>query len=217
MRGQGKIGILLSLFVPLATGCGGVDKRKNDPLLGNQPTLPEKGSVARANTEKDKPLPGLPAPKDSTSPASLASGAVAQLDGSRDLRLSDKGDPADTWRKTNSGVSLGNPKPVTDDKGGIPEMKPTLPPVPVAPPGGTGFMTARETTSTDAAVLRALEQRGMKGFKLEQVKETGQWRGIVSIPNPQNPAFKQTYDATGADAQSALRAILDQIDQERRQ
>jgi hypothetical protein len=65
---------------------------------------------------------------------------------------------------------------------------------------------------TTDELLRQLQTRGVKGLRLEQLPTTGQWRCICSIPNSQNPAVKQNYDALRDDPVSVLRAILDQID-----
>jgi hypothetical protein len=65
-------------------------------------------------------------------------------------------------------------------------------------------------------MMRFLDQRGMKGFRLEMLRETGQWRCSCSIPTRQNPTIKQTYDTTAADPQAALRAVVEQVERENR-
>jgi hypothetical protein len=188
----------LGLFALFLTGCGGTARSGgNDPLVGGGPALP--AETARA---KEQPLPAVPAPSASTSPANLASGAVPALEGSRDLRID--GTESGRSRAPVTGASLTTPVPVGSGPG-------SLPPVPVVPMGGTPPAPA---SSLD--LVRVLEQRGMQGFRLERNRETGQWRCTCSIPNAQNLAVKNTYDATAADAPAALQAIIDKIDREPR-
>lgn len=60
-----------------------------------------------------------------------------------------------------------------------------------------------------------LRARGMTWYRQET------WQGGVkfscSVPNPINPTFDRTYEATARDYQSALQAVLDQIDRDRPQ
>jgi hypothetical protein len=129
---------------------------------------------------------------------------VPKLDSDRDLRLSDR-DRADAWRgKTTSGVKLEAPR-VGGDVPTPPNMQP------ITPAGGVGA-----AISTIDQALATLELHGVKGLRLEQERDTGQWRCTCSIPDRQNPSQKHTYDTLNADALSALRAVLDQIDRDGR-
>lgn len=206
MRGGLLIG-LLCLSAGLLTGCSGGTPPKNgpDPLIPGPP-IPKEGATARG--AQDKPLPVMPAPGGATTNAEIAAGAVPKLDKERDLRIPGDKDPTDSWRDNTSGVSLGTPGPAR--AGG------SLPPVPTV--GGftpAGGPTGGAITSVDQG-LHALERYGVKGFRLEQQRETGQWRCTCSIPNKDKPTFKQTYDTTAADPLSALRAVVDQVERDNR-
>jgi hypothetical protein len=80
---------------------------------------------------------------------------------------------------------------------------------PIVPAGGVPAAAG----SVDQA-LQALESRGVKGFRLEQQRDTGEWRCTCSIPNKQNPTIRRTYLKAAADPLSAVRAVLDEIDRD---
>jgi hypothetical protein len=204
---HGRIYGMLCLPVLFAMGCSGAKPPKNDPLVGiNAPPLPREGAGAVAKGP-DKPLPALPAPSADTSPAALAAGGVPKLDNDRNLRMDDK-DPAAAWRgKSSSPVSLGKPDPDPD-------------PQPPAPRPTDGIKPAGGISAAPALDLRqlitSLEQRGMKGFRLEQQRDSGKWRCLCSIPSRNNPSVKQNYDTSAADPESAVRAVLDQVEKDTR-
>lgn len=191
----------ICLPVLLLMGCSGGNTPKNDPLVGlNAPPIPKEsaGAVAKG---PDKPLPALTAPSAETSAAALASGGVPKLDGDRNLRLDDK-DPAAAWRgKSAAGVSLGKP-----DLNGEPAAPKPIDDITRV--GGPGAMTTGDLRHS----IRALEQRGMKGFRLEQDRDSGQWRCSCSIPKPDKQ--QQRYFTTAADPESAVRAVLDQVERD---
>jgi hypothetical protein len=58
-----------------------------------------------------------------------------------------------------------------------------------------------------------LAQRGVIWQAL-QAGEHGDWKFTCSIPNPQNPKLRRTYEAQGTDYLSAMRAVLEKIDKE---
>jgi hypothetical protein len=137
---------------------------------------------------------------------------VPKLDNDRDLRIGAGAvDPVAAWRGQSPGATLGVPTSTQntgDDH--------SLPPVPVvgasspAPPAGT----IAATGSIDQ-MMRYLETRGVKGFKLQMNSDTGQWRCTCAIPDPQNPMQKTTYDTgeTGAtDPLAALRAVVEEVE-----
>jgi hypothetical protein len=211
---HGRIICMLCLPVLFVMGCSGNRPPKNDPLVGiNAPPLPKEnkgaGAVAKSNDrDPNKPLPALPAPSADTSPAALASGGVPKLDGERNLRMDDKDagkDPAASWRGKSSGVSLGPPD---------------TPPDPTPPRSSGDIKPVGAVSAAPALDLRqmiaSLEQRGMKGFRLDQQRDSGQWRCTCSIPSKNNPSVKQTYDHTAADPEAAVRAVLDQVEKDTR-
>lgn len=195
----------ICLPVLLLMGCSGSNTPKNDPLVGlNAPSLPKAGAGAVAKGAEG-PLPALTAPSAETSAAALASGGVPKLDGDRNLRLDDK-DPTATWRgQSAAGVSLGKP----DLNGGSSTPQPIDDITRVSGPGTL-------TTNDLRQMIRSLEQRGMKGFRLDLQIATGQWRCTCAIPKRSNPNEKQGYDTMAKDPESAVRAVLDQVERDNR-
>jgi hypothetical protein len=192
----------LCLSALLLAGCsGGAQVADNrDPLKGNQPPLP----VVAKGEIKPVPLAGgatpyaiQPAPSSATSTAALASAGTGQRNGGQDLR----GGAAATATPASTGpVTLSAPQVVKD----------TATPAhlqAIIPAGGPGMQ------SIDQA-LKELQSRGVQGFRLERLRDTGKWRCICVVPSPEAPAVKQTYDIQdAADPLSALRAVLEQVEQ----
>src|SRR4051794_11051240 len=201
MTGGGVVRVLC-LLGPLLAGGSSNNQPKNEPPLGlNAPPLPREGPKTAQGGGPDKPLPALTSPNGATSQAALAAGAVTQLDGGRDLRIGER-DQVASWQGKTTGAVLGKPTLPSD----------TLTPPPMQPITQTGGVPAA-ISSVDQG-LQALDQRGVKGFRLEQQRDSGLWRCTCSIPSPTNPNFKQIYDKSAADALSALRAVLDQIERD---
>jgi hypothetical protein len=85
------------------------------------------------------------------------------------------------------------------------------------PPSSAGFVVPAGGPGAVQTIdqgLKALEQRGARGFRLEFQRDPAQWRCSCSVPNRQNPAYKQTYDTTAADPLSAVRAIVERVERE---
>src|SRR5262245_25886012 len=170
----GRIVSVLWLLAPLLAGCSSNSNQPKDaPILGiNVPPPKEASPTARGGP--DRPLPPLTSPSAATSPAALAPGAVPKLENDRDLRIGGQ-DSADSARGKVSGVSLLRPTPTSDTS-----TPPTM--QPIVPAGGIP-----PTASSVDQALQTLEARGVKGFRLEQQRDTGEWRCTCSIPNRQNP------------------------------
>jgi hypothetical protein len=187
-RGAARCGVCL--LAALLGGCGpgatGTGSRPGaDPLAG--PATPSVGAPGGG-------VPPLPAPSGSTTPAALATGTVPSFNAARP----GSSGPAGVWREPTSGAILGAPEPARGTQ----------------PSGPLTLMSGPGSVQTIDQGLKALELRGAKGFRLELQRDTGQWRCSCSVPNRQNPAYKQTYDTTAADPLSAVRAVVDQIARE---
>jgi hypothetical protein len=208
----GRIVGTLCLLAPLLSGCSGsaVRNDKPDPLVGlNAPPIP-KEVPSTAKNGPLQPVPALAAPSAATSPAALASGAVPKLDSDRNLRIGGDADATAAWRGQNPSATLGQP---TVKETTRPESN--LIPVPTvgAPLVQTGATSS--ATGTIDQMMHYLESRGVKGFRLEMQRETGQWRCTCAIPDPQNPAESKKYDTSAnpaTDPQTALRAVVEQVE-----
>ncbi len=209
----GRIVGMLCLLAPLLSGCGGsaAPKTGQDPLVGlNAPPIPKE--VTPTAKGPLQPVPALTAPSAATSPAALATGAVPTLESDREMRIPSGSDPAAAWRgQSPTGVTLSHPV-ASHDSG--PER--SLTPVPAVGPLAPASGSSAATGSIDQ-MMHFLEGRGVKGFRLEMSRETGQWRCTCSIPERENPSYKHTYDTqetAATDPQSALRAVVEKIERE---
>jgi hypothetical protein len=63
-----------------------------------------------------------------------------------------------------------------------------------------------------------LDARGVTMRRLETVGDQGEWRFICAVPQPGSPNTRRTYEgrAVGGHGLTAIRAVLEQIDRERR-
>jgi hypothetical protein len=66
------------------------------------------------------------------------------------------------------------------------------------------------------ALLALLQARGVSWQRLENTGDSAEWKYICSVPNPNNPNIRRTYEARDRDPRSAMAAVLTQMDQERR-
>lgn len=182
----------LCLPALLLAGCSGSTRLPNDPLNGGGPALaatdkaPPVPVAAAAGTPG--PLPALAAPASTTSAAALAPGAMPQRGG----------------QGAGGAVSLSRPQPIAGDSNPA-RLQPMTP---VTLTGGSGGVS-----SIDRG-LETLKARGVKGFRLDLQPDTGQWRCICSIPKV--GTIKQTYSTSAGDALSAVRAVIEKVEQENR-
>jgi hypothetical protein len=192
-----------------------------DPLVGGTP-LPRTGTgsggsataVASQGNGATGPAP-LPVPSTTTSPAALAAGTNnPSLDPSRDLRIgTGAATPVantDPWRGS-AGATLRQPEPA-------PEGQPRTDAVPVI---GGGQPAVTLTSTSGAAdeyrqLQGQLQARGVTWQRLETWGANGEWKFSCSIPNPQNPNVRRTYEAIAQSDVAALRAALERIDSDRR-
>lgn len=91
-----------------------------------------------------------------------------------------------------------------------------VPPV-AAPPlvarGAGPFGGGSIATFEQAQVV--LASHGVKWQRLETWGDRGEWKFSCSIPNRQNAFISRTYEGRAPDSLSAVRAVLNQIDQEK--
>ena len=59
-----------------------------------------------------------------------------------------------------------------------------------------------------------IKARGALWQRLDTVGDNGGWKYSCSVPNRQNPTIRRTYEATAGDPVAAVRAVLDQLNQE---
>jgi hypothetical protein len=97
------------------------------------------------------------------------------------------------------------------------DSQPRLAPVAATAPAVTlaGGTSAHDAYAQAQEMLRA---RGVTWQRLETWGEGGEWKFSCSIPNPQNPSIRRNYEyrAPGEYGLAAIRAVLEQIDRERR-
>jgi hypothetical protein len=79
----------------------------------------------------------------------------------------------------------------------------------------TGGTSAPDAYAQAQEMLRA---HGVTWQRLETWGEGGEWKFSCSIPNPQNPSIRRNYEfrAPGEYGLAAIRAVLEQIERERR-
>jgi hypothetical protein len=213
---RAKAGCGVLLLVGALAGCADLNKNTtpnttNDPLLGTPAKPPVK--TTDAGTIGPPPvatLPPLPSTVPSTSPAALA-GLQRPADGG-DLRIASPRPANEGWGvqpaaapPSKSGASLSPPQVSVDS----PPQGTTPPPLP--PPGVTG---AAAIAGYDQAQAE-LKARGVLWQRLEVVGDTGAWKFTCSVPNPQTPRLRRTYEVTAKDYLSAIHAAIDQIDHDK--
>ncbi len=234
-------GLACALCVLACVGCEGTGSHAltNDPLLGpgGGTPIPTAGPAAvgaaavgpgaRAGAASD--LPRLPAPNPNLSAAALASGTEQTLDNAPKLGIPSGTTPkpadADLWRKASgpptgaafTAVPSADPRSISGQGATlqapmpIPEPRaPTPPPVPDSGPAG------RLSSAPEDQGVRWLEQQGAKTHGPERTA-TGEYRFICAIPQTPNSKTFRRYDVTvKGEPADAVRAVIDQIERERR-
>jgi hypothetical protein len=195
-----------------------------DPLVGGDPLpkaapAPAAATVPATKTSKAATLPALPASSSSASTAAMAIGEP--LSGGRTtLAIDDKNmSPGGAWQGPGgvtpaSGqagpVQLQRPEPIVD-----PVQRPT--PVPLPPAGPTGVTPASYSATPGSMAeneqLQAqLKTRGVT-WQNQQVVAEG-IKFTCAVPNRHNPDITRLYEATAGDLGAAVRAVLQQIDEQ---
>jgi hypothetical protein len=208
---SGVPGWLLLWLVPLAlAGCSAPTPERTvaDPFLGKA-AAPVRSAAQGSPYEPAVPYP----PSSSTGPAALAGGGKQPFDATHDLRIAS----ADT---SNPGAKPASDPAWKGSRGVAGDPTPSKPdPFPAPTPGG-----AIVPVSLSAARINTLDQgwaylraHGATYQRLTTRGEDGQIECSCSLPNPQNPNLRRTYEASARDPLTALRAVIDQIEKEQNQ
>lgn len=233
----GNLGAWLALPLLLLAGCqngpsltgggGGGSRMTNDPLLGGGPPIPTDTATARGPNRDTSaatvgrgvgnpsrpagPLPPLPSPSGSTSPAALTSGNNGTLDPAATLRIGG-GNPRDgDWRGPGE-----TPKHSFQTSPTPPGPQPT-PGGDTAPAVNLPPLTLASHRSADLSLeqlKRRVEALGAVNPQLYQ--KGGEWICTCRVPNRQNPSLLHVYEAAADTDVAAVQAILEQIEQDRR-
>jgi hypothetical protein len=203
-------------------GCSSTQKntQNGDPLYGESlpktygPPAPKAGA---ATTSKAGGLPALPTATESTSIAALAQGDPLTGDDRTPLAISAKGptQPAGVWQAEgkpavaqNVGATLKRPEPMAE-------------PLPAATrPVSTALPDTVPANSWPSGAGVSYEQLQDQLTRLKvkwqnQVTFNDGFKFTCIVPNPSNPDFNRTYEATARDYKSAILAVLEQIDRDR--
>jgi hypothetical protein len=215
--------LLLWASVLSLAGCAGTRSGAGDPdpLTGGPPLPRGKTADAQAGrapavpaVAQGGPLPALPAPHTTTSPADLASTVTPPLDPPPKLAIRD-GDPAGRAPvRPAQQVPLLPPEPLTpgDHGGGAVQVSvPLGAPVqkPIVPVAGVRLDTYPQ-------IQEALAARGVTWQRLEMTGAPGEWKFTCSIPNKKQRDVQHTVEAraVGESGLAAMRAAVQHIDAE---
>jgi hypothetical protein len=235
------------LVAALGVGCSATNHQQatGDPILGGGVAVAPPGrTVAPAAAPKvaatNTPLPPLPAPSSSTSPAALAAGPVPALDPSNDLRIGPSpGGPVATLtsnpkppQRANDWQAQGNTPGAAQET--VPSTTPIAVPAPppsgqtaiLHPPGPPAptdahpvALAAGNAPPPPAPRVQSLEQaqaalhgRNVVWQDLKSWSDNGEWRFSCSVPNKQNPSLNRTYEARASSPLAAIQAALDKMD-----
>jgi hypothetical protein len=152
-------------------------------------------------------VPPLSAPSSTGSNAALASGAgLRSLDPSRELRIGPPTAPTGpgaAWqgRGATGPITLQGPQPAGKEE--PVKLEPKATPVTLT---GTGSAPGYEQLKAQ------LLQRGATMLRLDTSAETGESIFNCWVPDAKNPNLLQRYEARARDDLSAMRAVLEQLD-----
>lgn len=201
---------------PGATAAGGTSglftgasaaTAERDPLLGlSTSASPPKTGMTVANPyapygSGTQPVPGLPSPSGSASPAALTGGATQGLDG----------------------ANRGAPYPVNPNGMNQPA---TAPPIRMDQQGGTsgfapvpgqpgGLQPTSMSSSPDEfrQLQNEMTRRKVVYQRLEMTSENN-WRCITTVPDPANPAARRNFDVRSTSDLGALRLAIQEMDKQ---
>lgn len=195
---------LATIFLSALIGCHGTGTNRpvdNDPLVGGG-TLPKAGSPAPTETARNGDIPPIPPATTTSSPAALTQGS---------LTAGGKG------ASGSEGVTLGGPrssdgKSPTSPQGTSSGSRMSPPPESGTAPAVTGFRT-------EGGDYEGLQQRlQARGVVWQQLRMTGknEWHFMCAVPDPQQPNVRRNYEAkaAGPNGTTAMRLVLDEIEQE---
>jgi hypothetical protein len=193
-------GVLFGLL--LLAGCQNGQQQRlpdkvGDPLLGSDGlTIPKKDMAQGNTTPAQSPLPLT---RQTSSTAEMASGG-ATMGGRAAIAI-----PVSQDGLSRNGWQIGSDaKPVL--KQPIPDgsSAQSVPIVPISSPPAI-------SSSTTDQLEAQLKAKGVVFSRHEPVPEG--IKLICIVPNPQNPDALRTYQVTARDSESAMRAILEKLDQ----
>lgn len=209
-------------FAALLAGCNPSSRTppgSGDPLMGE--FVPPKYGTGPAppRTTKSPGLPPLPAATAVTAPAALAGGDP--LVGGKDLAIHGAGGQSDgAWQRpgqrneaqlsgqTREGAKLLTPTPVATPPEGV-RATPGATLTPVAT-----WQGAQGGGSEYDQLQAALRARNVT-WQRQETHQDG-FKFTCSVPNPERPEFSRVYEATARDYKDAIRAVIEQLDGQRR-
>lgn len=234
-RGSQRRRILHSALLLLAVaGCEAPYGFKGDPLTGNMPANPAPLQFAGGTAGGGKATPGamagvppLPASHEAGNQAVLASGIKAPPEAASDLHIAgDSAGPANGGAARGAsptGVVLDGPQPVPQSTSRLTPIAPMsgsrLQPIAAsgaAPPSTAA--SAGDALTFEQAQAK-LKQWGVTWQRLETWGDKGQWRFRCSRPIPNSSNLNKTYETASplpSDPLTAIRAVIDKIEQENR-
>jgi hypothetical protein len=197
-----------------------------DPLYGDVPKGSTPPGTPSSGNNKSSSVPPLPTSNSASSTASLAN--QTKLQGGRPLGINDGSNAGQSsgWQRT--GIGLGMPEPQSNANPPR-STNPTVVPLPRdgAPPANllqtngawspSGIAASAQNVANNVQTVAnnlntLLQARGAVGIKREPV--AGGVRFSCYVPARANPANLRYYEAVGADEESALRAVVQQIQQD---
>jgi hypothetical protein len=214
-----QIGLACAVYLVWLPGCASVNdtraKPGGDPLFGEkQVERPPIGPTPPPQNRAGMNVPPPPTTTAAKSTAAIIANPPDQLTTTRPpLSIGESPSPTQTaggWQPKTDGQPTGAGGPGVQLKTPeTPAIQPVPPPtihsvqpVPTIAISGAG-------APSDAALLAALKARGMVWNT--QTPVAGGVRFSCGIADPQNPGVIQAYDATAADAPSAMNAVLQKL------
>jgi hypothetical protein len=211
-----QIGLASCLGCFLLPGCASVNdsraKPGGDPLFGEKAVdRPPIGPTPPPQNRAGMNVPPAPTTTAAKSTAGILANPPEPLTTTRPpLSIGDApAQPAGGWQPKTDGQSPNGGPGVVLQTPLQPVPPPTInsqQPVPTVPISG-----AAAPPNDPAQLLAALKARGMVWNT--QTPIAGGVRFSCGISNPQNPNVIQAFDATAADAPSAMSAVLQKLDQ----
>jgi hypothetical protein len=186
-----------------------------DPLMGEFHQKKYDPGPVPPRSSKSPGVPPVPQAGSSGTNVSLV-GPAESLSGGKPLAIQDaggRGDPG--WRVPGQ---KGAPPPAREDVKLQPPRTDVVP-VPVIPlekgspapiqqvnyPGNAGDYEQLQAALRARGVTWQRQETFADGFKF-----------TCSVPNPANPDFSRIYEGTARDYRAAIRAVIEQIDRQRR-
>jgi hypothetical protein len=205
--------LLLGAALLCLVGCNQLNPsttKDPDPLLGA--TAAAAPPAAKADLKAGTPVVAVPPVPDASSVNSTVAltAAIPRKDGAADLRIRNgaSNEGSENWAR---------PGATSGEKSAAVLRGPETAVEPAAQRDGNPvYNTVSQGNARQGDFEQAQAQLAQRGviWQALQAGERGEWKFTCSIPNPQNPKLRRTYEAQGADYLSAMRAVLEKIDKE---